>query len=945
MKSKHNIHLYFPLASAIAAMLAAPAFLPSAQAGTFYWDIDGAAAGAGGYAPSGTWSSGGTTWSTDAAGSAATSAVTTASDDDLVFSAGTDAKGAYTITVNSAQTARSLRFEDGTVNISGTGSISLGASNFIHTPQAGVTSTIGGSAITLSGSSGLEKRGAGTLVYSGTGTSSLTGGLTMSGGTLSFERSGSTTFSNTNALTFQGGTLQLRTVNTGTSTLDMTFGAVTVNAGGGTLFVNSNGLVRAQASLGAITATAAGGSLLLGVPTGSGSGAKNVTTTSTNDATGILGGRIVYATGTANTGYDFAAITSGTTVGPYTGYTALPTSGGSSTTNYSMAANVSLAGDLSANVLRIATGATANQSLALGTNLLTLQGGALLVTSSANNSTVTVSGTAGGTRLTAGSGNNYDFIVHQFATSNGTTISAVIGDNAADSKSVNFVRTGTGNVTLSADNTYTGNTYINSGILTLSGSITSFGNNQRNIHIAPGASVRTGTFNSAFYSRLVQTDEEVGLFSSNGTQAVDFSASGANLPNAFLGYYAGNGAKFAQTGAITPANGTYRIGFAGSTGQLGIGESGGASLTGANNLIVGGSGVVLMGTTNTFSGETSIRTGGRLILATNEAMQNSALNLGSGSDGIAGTFGTSPGTSGGKFTNDVATTSPVIGGLMGSRNLSAAYTNGSGGNNSTSQTALNVTGFTLNVGAGKTYTYTGSIGGFGAGASAALGGTGGAMTLTKAGDGTQILSGIHSYTGATNVTAGTLIINGSTTASSAVNVTGGTLGGIGTLGGPTTIGASGTLSPGQSPGTMTFADTLSLGGSTIMEIDGEAGAGVTGGHDFINLTGAGAAGVLTYGGTMTLDIGVLFAVGTYTWNLFDFASENSTFTAIALAGQYSGSLLDPDTDGVWDLTNGNETWKFTEATGVLDLTVAIPEPNAAALLGALGTLLLLRRRR
>ena len=61
------------------------------------------------------------------------------------------------------------------------------------------------------------------------------------------------------------------------------------------------------------------------------------------------------------------------------------------------------------------------------------------------------------------------------------------------------------------------------------------------------------------------------------------------------------------------------------------------------------------------------------------------------------------------------------------------------------------------------------------------------------------------------------------------------------------------------------------------------------------------------------------------------------------ADQYSGSLLDADLNGVWNLTSGENTWTFTESSGVLGLTV-VPEPKAA-LLGSLGMLALLRRRR
>lgn len=217
----------------------------------------------------------------------------------------------------------------------------------------------------------------------------------------------------------------------------------------------------------------------------------------------------------------------------------------------------------------------------------------------------------------------------------------------------------------------------------------------------------------------------------------------------------------------------------------------------------------------------------------------------------------------------------------------------------------------------------------------------GAGKLEQKGAGTTILNSTTGYTGETIVSGGKLMVNGNISTSSLTTVAvGATLGGVGTVG--KTI-VNGTLAVGNSPGTMTFTNTLGLNGTTIMEIDGTAGAGVTGGHDFANLTGSGAAGVLTYGGSMTLDMGVIFGTGSYSWNLFDMASETGTFTTIALADQYSGSLLDDDLNGVWDLTSGVNTWQFTESTGVLGLTV-IPEPRAA-LLGGLGMLALLCRRR
>ncbi len=72
------------------------------------------------------------------------------------------------------------------------------------------------------------------------------------------------------------------------------------------------------------------------------------------------------------------------------------------------------------------------------------------------------------------------------------------------------------------------------------------------------------------------------------------------------------------------------------------------------------------------------------------------------------------------------------------------------------------------------------------------GGTG--ASLTKVGAGTLTLTGINTYTGATNVTAGALAVNGSIVASPLVTVSGGQLTGTGQVG-VTQVNAGGTLAP------------------------------------------------------------------------------------------------------------------------------------------------------
>lgn len=77
------------------------------------------------------------------------------------------------------------------------------------------------------------------------------------------------------------------------------------------------------------------------------------------------------------------------------------------------------------------------------------------------------------------------------------------------------------------------------------------------------------------------------------------------------------------------------------------------------------------------------------------------------------------------------------------------------------------------------------------------------------------------------------------------------------------------------------------------------------------------------------------------WRLFDAANLDEVYgTGFSITSNLGDFTEISD---VWTRTDGSNTWTFTEATGVLGLTV-VPEPGAA-LLGGLGLLALLRRRR
>jgi len=187
-------------------------------------------------------------------------------------------------------------------------------------------------------------------------------------------------------------------------------------------------------------------------------------------------------------------------------------------------------------------------------------------------------------------------------------------------------------------------------------------------------------------------------------------------------------------------------------------------------------------------------------------------------------------------------------------------------------------------------------------------------------------------------TAGATTVSGTLTAS-AVNINGGTLRGSGTIVGNVTISTGAFLAPGNSPDQIDITGSLGLnpGSFTTMEIDGTV-RGATG-YDAVDVSGA-----LAYGGTLSLDFGVLFnSVGTYTFDLFNFTSHSSSFSAVNLADQYSGALSN-NGFGVWSTTISSNTWTFDQGNGNLILTV-VPEPTTSTLAGLFIMAGLLRRRR
>ena len=165
-----------------------------------------------------------------------------------------------------------------------------------------------------------------------------------------------------------------------------------------------------------------------------------------------------------------------------------------------------------------------------------------------------------------------------------------------------------------------------------------------------------------------------------------------------------------------------------------------------------------------------------------------------------------------------------------------------------------------------------------------------------------------------------------------------TLGGGGTVQLATsgTLNVLGLLSPGNSPGLLTFdAGTTLLSGTTLTEIWGTTRANApslgNGFYDAINVTNNGA---LTFGGLLQLEFNQQFVDNT-TFDLFSTLSGgslSSNFSGVSVTGSYYTDLTWNLTGSLWKSTNtaGGQSLEFNSVTGQL---AVVPEPGAFVLAG------------
>jgi fibronectin-binding autotransporter adhesin len=482
-------------------------------------------------------------------------------------------------------------------------------------------------------------------------------------------------------------------------------------------------------------------------------------------------------------------------------------------------------------------------------------------------------------------------------TYNGSSASkqAIIASNVQLSNSSAAV-----NATITVNGTNTsGDLVINGGIWEDGGGLTKAGTGTLVLNAAnsytDGTTVNAGTIRVGNNAALGTGTATLngGALSSNSTTARTLANNFVIGGDVTLGDATNNG--------VLTLSGT--VGLGGAVRTLTVASNASLGGTVSNGALTkAGAGTLTLNAANTFTGDTRVGSG-TLSLNHSNALASSTLNMASSDSGTVA-FGLA-----GNNTYN-------IGGITGSKNLAI-------GSN------------VLSVGAkNENSTYSGQISGIG--------------SLTKTGSGKLIISGNNTYTGATAVNDGSLAVNGSL-GNTAVSVgSNATLQGSGSIGGSVTITSAGTLSAGNSIESLAMGTlTLQSGSNFIQEVDSSATVGTQ--ADLVVVNG----NLNIADGAVSLTLTDL--AGSWNW------VNDTKFTMINYSGTWNGGLfvwngdvLEDDSniiiadDKGWRInyndTTGGSNYSSEQTYSKFVTLTAVPEPTVV-MLGGLGALLLLRRRR
>ena len=531
--------------------------------------------------------------------------------------------------------------------------------------------------------------------------------------------------------------------------------------------------------------------------------------------------------------------------------------------------------------------------LGASTGNVTVNGGTLDL--NGNSATVgTLSGSTGAV-ITTSSNASVTLTV------SGSTSGTFAGVIQNGSGTVGLAQAGTGNLTLAGANTYTGDTTLSSGTLTL-GTATALQNSTVNYQ---GGTLSFGSQTSATLGGL-EGAQTLALLNTSGS-GVNLSVGNNNASTAFTGLIAGTNpaAVLTKTGAGTltldpGAASANTLGSMTSNAGALVLKSGTFTNTGTDPSVNGYAvGVGARGGTLTIDGATLNVASGMLKIG---AAANGNINILGGTisdpwDFVLGHNGTGSGTqSGGTVTvatmyhQDAGSGSYTLtGGTLATRRI---YDNTGGANAFT----LNLNGGTLKSTAGTTNLIDTS-GQNGTQVTVLLGAgntiidttdssanivrpmadmSGQAGAFTKAGTNTLTLSGSNSHSGGTTVSAGVLkIANANALGTGSLTVNGGTLNlngnsvsvaALSGAGGVLTNTGSGTgmLTTAVASGTSTYAGNIVDGtggvaltktGVGTLVLDGSCSmAGLNADDGIVSLARSGSIGAVTVGTSGTLAI-------------------------------------------------------------------------------------------
>ena len=712
--------------------------------------------------------------------------------------------GSTSVTAGTLNLSNQLALQNSTVTTGGTGLVfdssvsgnaftfgALGGSanlpllNNAVTPAA-ITLTVGGDNAStiytglLSGTGGaLIKNGTGTLSISASVASTYTGGTTVNSGTLaigtgSAPGSGGTfTPLGSGTLTVSGGTVTFGAFNSSTNTFTIANPIVlsggTIQGDDGNYHLSGAMAVNSATNVNATFNDGGKGFYLDGIISGS----ANLTVADSGLDTGnSFDGATIHITNGSNTYSGTVTITPVTTTGSSAAL------GGSylsiDATNALADATVNLSGNNSSS-----TDVHGSSTLIFNSGIGSVTLGAL--TGSGNVVLQDDASVSGGL-------------------STGAAVALSVGNNNGNSAysgtasgTGSLIKVGSGTVTLSGTDSYTGVTTVNNGTLLLStGSLT-------------GATAITVNSNGTF------TENSGGVI---GTAAASLSVAGGTASLAGANTYTG-ATSVSSNGSLTI---TGTLGNTAVTVGAGTLALNGASAISHNTLTVNNaSSVVTENTTNALSGSAALTqsngtvtlssannfsgaiglSGGTLQLQNAGSIGSSALTLSGGilqlrNDTNSTTFSDTSTTVSGNTTINVDHTTTGTGNTL----LLGAIATGANVITVTNADSYNLTTGTVTASAGPTFTNNMTTGTLTLGAltstattaqTATFNGTSataitsvgvisqgsGVLSVTQSGSGTATLTGNNTYTGATTVSSGTLVLSGNNTAATgATSVTG-----------------------------------------------------------------------------------------------------------------------------------------------------------------------------